>query len=222
VSSSWPDTYSQAATKNAALGDVLFCVRFRVAVVPNDPAAKQANDFHIAIRGGQEGVGILYMGYEQRLVLKTKEAEPDFWQEHASKRLVLAEGDHFIELAIYGEGNNFYSEMKDITAGEVHALHASYAVPALGNATMIGWQLSKLVKRVAVSHPSCSVRRYANLLNHGCGSLRCWDRNRGAPRTAFPVGTPKRDGATKVNANIWVEHRTEVGPVAGSENHRLR
>jgi serine/threonine protein kinase len=163
LSTSWPETYSQTLTKNAGLGDVLFCVRFRTQVGANPAGAEQANDFHIAIRGGiggaQEGMGVIYKGKRQRLVLATKEAA-DFWQEHASTPLVLAEGDHFIEVAIYGEGNDFFSETKDIATGEIHALHASYAVPALGTAAMIGWQLSKplLVTRIAVGTPTSDTR----------------------------------------------------------------
>jgi hypothetical protein len=151
VSSDWWENYSVTTTKETHLGDVLACVRVLLPV-----GASGTNSFELTLRGGSEGMVFGVNGLKREVSLSTKASASGTWVEHASAPITLPTGQHEIELALYGHGNDFAAEWKDVDTGAVGALRATYAVPPEGSAALVGWELPQaaLVRRVAIGIPT--------------------------------------------------------------------
>jgi hypothetical protein len=160
ASPDWWNTYSPTTTDESDFGDVMFCVRFTFDTTPSAVAIPDggtyADAFQVSIRGGSEGMVLGVGGVSESVSLTTKIDSTNSWVTHASAAFDLAPGMHTMELALYGEGNSFYSEVKEVGTGVVVPLQATYALPATGPVQMLGWQLPQplTVTRVAIGTPS--------------------------------------------------------------------
>lgn len=160
ASADWWNTYSPTTTNETDFGDVMFCARFSFATtamaVPIPDGGTYADAFQISLRGGSEGMVLSLGGVAETVNLSTKIDSTNTWVTHASLPFDFAPGTHTMELALYGSGSSFYSEVKDVGSGSVVPLQASYALPATGTVGMLGWQLPQalVVTRVAIGTPA--------------------------------------------------------------------
>jgi hypothetical protein len=161
LSPNWWDTYSPTDTHESDFGNILFCIRFVFQIDPSaveipDGGGSFANGFQMSLRGGSEGMVLGIGGVSQSIGLSTKIDASNTWVDHGSVAFALVPAAHTIEMALYGNGNDFSAEAKDVGSGLVQALHTTYALPATGTVEMLGWQLPHplVVTRVAVGTPS--------------------------------------------------------------------
>jgi hypothetical protein len=150
TSPNWWETFGLTMSRRNDLGDVLLCVRFRMTVT----AGPEENAFEVSIRGAEDGMVLKYSSGNQLLSLYTKTAAAE-WVVHASAGTALSAGDHQLELALYGKGNAFAGELRDLNSGVIPVL-TSYALPATGVTSMMGSQLSHplIVTRAVVGTPT--------------------------------------------------------------------
>lgn len=153
IPADWWNTYSPTTTKRADFGDVLVCVRARVQL----GASPGANTLELSLRG----MTFAYAVTTHELNLATKIADEQWVQHaHTTPAAPPPAGEREIELALFGAGNAFHGEVKDVASGTVDDIHGTYALPAQGALTLLGWQLVQplVVTRVVVGAPGADAR----------------------------------------------------------------
>lgn len=137
-------------------GDALYCVRFRVKV----PAATAAGDsvFDISLRGESGGMVLTTAAGGSSIVLHTRINDSE-WVEHRRGVLPIARDlEQTLEAVLYGRGNHFYAEVRNLDSDNLVALAADYALPEKAVVGMLGWRLADLVRidRAVVGAPSAA------------------------------------------------------------------
>ena len=162
MTDAWWDNYS-AATANERPGDVLVCARLRITPEPmGDP---NANVFDMTVRlpaGAPFDTAGMVLGVHANMstaVLTTRLTDST-WVTHDSVPLPLVDGvTATLDLLLYAQGDRFAAEVRDLDTARTVRLGATYALPAGGGLSLVGWRMANgaFVDRLLVGAPSPEV-----------------------------------------------------------------